>query len=153
MHIHRIILYNLYLSEKQERLQRIRDRLGAQMKQKVDDEDSRIRRAVEESEAKRAAEEAEKEAKNLRQLKEMAEHRYTQLREKEEKEAEERAREIELLRIRQEADNLFQRNEDEKKKRRKNEALHLQGFHCDQAVSGTCKFNHTQDGSCLSQRV
>ncbi|XP_013402738.1 coiled-coil domain-containing protein 173-like [Lingula anatina] len=120
-------------NEKQERLEKIRDRLAAQMKQKVDDEDQRIRKATEEREAKIAKEDAEKDAKNRRMLSEMAEHRYQQMREKEEKEAAERAREMEMLQIRKEADKLFQRNEEMKHSRKFDENKHLADFHLMQA--------------------
>ena len=53
----------------------IRGKLNAQMQQKQDDEDSRIRRALEESEVKRAKEELLKEAKMKKAFSAIAEHR------------------------------------------------------------------------------
>lgn len=62
-------------SEKQERLGRIREKLHAQNLQKLDDEDDRIRRAVEEAELKRAREDREKEERTRRTFEETAKHR------------------------------------------------------------------------------
>ena len=50
------------------------------MKQKISDEDDRIRRAIEEREAKRMEEEKAKEEKLLKDIKEQAEHRNKQVR-------------------------------------------------------------------------
>jgi hypothetical protein len=49
------------------------------VKQKVSDEDERIRKAVAETEEKRAKDEAEKEDKIRRAMKESAEHRNIQV--------------------------------------------------------------------------
>merc|ERR1712154_519929 len=68
---------------KQAQLERIREKLGAQMKQKISDEDDRIRKAIEENETKRMEEEKAKEEKLLKDIKEQAEHRNKQLKEKE----------------------------------------------------------------------
>ena len=64
------------LSEKQEHLERIRSKLHAQNLQKLDDEDDRIRRAVEEAEIKREREEREKEGKTRKAFEEMGKHRH-----------------------------------------------------------------------------
>ena len=66
---------NLPSSEKQTNLERIREKLAAQMKARVDDEDSRIRRAVEEAEAKQAKDDAEREERARRMIQEASEHR------------------------------------------------------------------------------
>lgn len=65
--------------EKQRNLEKIREKLAAQLQQKVSDEDERIRKAVEEAEEKRAKEEAEKEAKMLKGMEEGAKHRNKQV--------------------------------------------------------------------------
>lgn len=65
--------------EKQRNLEKIREKLAAQLQQKVSDEDERIRKAVEEAEEKRAKEEAEKEAKMLKGMEESAKHRNKQV--------------------------------------------------------------------------
>ncbi|XP_053373557.1 cilia- and flagella- associated protein 210-like [Mercenaria mercenaria] len=66
-------------AEKQRQLEAIREKLGAQLKQKLDDEDERIREAVQEAEEKRAREEAEKEAKMKTVIQSQAEHRHLQV--------------------------------------------------------------------------
>ena len=65
--------------EKQRNLEKIREKLAAQLQQKASDEDERIRRAVEEAEEKRAKEEAEKEAKMRKDMEESAKHRNKQV--------------------------------------------------------------------------
>lgn len=72
-------LSNSFYREKQRNLQKIREKLAAQLQQKVSDEDERIRKAVEEAEEKRAKEEAEKEAKMLKGMEESAKHRNKQV--------------------------------------------------------------------------
>ena len=62
-------------SDKQETLEKIREKLAAQMKTRVDDEDDRIRKAVEEAEEKRAKDDAEREEKARKMIKESNEHR------------------------------------------------------------------------------
>ena len=66
-------------SEKQRQLEAIRERLAAQLKQKMDDEDERIREAVREAEEKRTNEEAQKENKTRKLIQEQAEHRHMQV--------------------------------------------------------------------------
>ena len=66
-------------SEKQAELQLIQDKLTAQMRQKVSDEDARIQTAIAEREAQKAADEAEKEAKRARMLDSIREHRVEQV--------------------------------------------------------------------------
>ena len=66
--------------EKQERLEKIRQKLYAQYQQKVDDEDERIHNAVIEAETRAAKEDAEKEEKMKNVYKEMAENRADMVR-------------------------------------------------------------------------
>ncbi|XP_052817279.1 cilia- and flagella- associated protein 210-like [Mya arenaria] len=120
-------------NEKQQTLEAIREKLGAQLKQKLDDEDVRILEAVREAEEKRAKEEAEKDAKMSKVIREQAEHRNMQMREGEQKKKEERRQELETIRIRQAADEIFRRNEEEKRTRRFDEARGLARFHLDQS--------------------
>jgi len=68
-----------YFSEKQRQLEQIREKLAAQLKQKLDNEDERIHEAVREAEEKRAKEELEKDGKMRVILKEEAEHRNIQV--------------------------------------------------------------------------
>lgn len=119
--------------EKQRHLDAIREKLAAQLKQKLDDEDERIRQAVQEAEEKRAKEEAEKEAKMKHVIKDQAEHRSKQMQEAEQRKKEERRMELETIRIRQAADEIFHRNEDEKHARKYDETRNLAKFHLSQA--------------------
>lgn len=50
------------------------------MKARVDDEDGRIRRAVDEAEAKQAKDDAEREVKARRMIQEASEHRIAMVR-------------------------------------------------------------------------
>ncbi|KAH3715195.1 cilia- and flagella- associated protein 210-like [Dreissena polymorpha] len=120
-------------NEKQQTLEAIREKLAAQLKQKLDDEDERIRQAVQEAEEKRAREEGEKEGKMVKVISEQAEHRTLQMKEAEQKKKEERRQELETIRIRQAADEIFRRNEEEKRTRKFEDSRHLAGFHLDQA--------------------
>lgn len=119
-------------TEKQRQLEAIREKLAAQLKQKLDDEDERIREAVQEAEEKRAKEEAEKEAKMKKVIKEQAEHRHLQMKEAELKQKEERRQELETIRIRQAADEIFRRNEEEKRSRKFDENRGVSKFLLDQ---------------------
>ncbi|XP_071108770.1 cilia- and flagella- associated protein 210-like [Haliotis cracherodii] len=115
--------------EKQQRLEKIREKLGAQMKEKLDDEDVRIQRAEEEMEQKKVLEEAEKSKKVHKMIQESAEHRNKQMKELEEKKKYERREELEMVHLRKAADEIFQRNEEEKQRRKRNNASELKDFH------------------------
>lgn len=119
-------------AEKQRHLEQIREKLAAQLKQKMDDEDERIREAVQEAEEKRALEEAEKEAKMKAIIQSQAEHRNLQMKEGEQKKKEERRQELETIRIRQAADEIFRRNEEEKRTRKFQDNRGLAQFHLNQ---------------------
>ncbi|CAH1789509.1 unnamed protein product [Owenia fusiformis] len=119
-------------NEKQERLERIREKLFAQQQQKKDDEDERIRNALEEKEKARMEEEERKNAKLMKAMKEMGDHRYQQMKEIEDMKAEERVKEMEMLKIKKEADNVFRQNEEEKRRRKLEEAKGLAKFHFQQ---------------------
>lgn len=119
-------------NEKQKNLDRIRTKLAAQMTQKVSDEDERIHKAVQEAEEKREKEEAEKELKMRKAMKESADHRHVQLKEAEDKKKELRRQELETIRIRQAADEIFRRNEEEKRVRKREDNENLKNFHFDQ---------------------
>ncbi|VDI02158.1 Hypothetical predicted protein [Mytilus galloprovincialis] len=119
-------------NEKQKNLDRIRTKLAAQMTQKVSDEDDRIHKAVQEAEEKREKEEAEKEFKMRKAMKESADHRHVQLKEAEDRKKELRRQELETIRIRQAADEIFRRNEEEKRVRKREDNETLKNFHFDQ---------------------
>ena len=57
------------------------------------------------------------------------------MKEGEQKKKEERRQELETIRIRQAADEIFRRNEEEKQTRKKTEAKDVSQFLLDQAVS------------------
>jgi len=116
-------------NEKQRRLEKIREKLSAQMKQMKDDEDDRLYKAVEESEAKMNAEENRKMEKQAKLLREMAENRNEQMRLQKEQEALERRKEQEMMRLRKETDAVFRKNEEEKRARQLADARLLQGYH------------------------
>ncbi|KAK2148070.1 hypothetical protein LSH36_518g02010 [Paralvinella palmiformis] len=120
-------------NEKQERLEKIRSKLHAQLQQLKDDEDERIRRALEEAEAKRVREEAQKEAQMRKVHEQIAKHRDQVMMESEREAAENRQKELEMLAIRREADDLFALNEAEKQRRKFEEAKGLEGFLLGQA--------------------
>lgn len=117
---------------KQAQLERIRNKLAAQMKQKISDEDGRIRKAIEEKETKRLDEERSKEEKLLRDIKAQAEHRNQQLKEKETRRKQAKHDELEMLEMRRQADEVFRQNEMEKSIRRKQEADGVKDFLIDQ---------------------
>lgn len=72
-------ILGLFCSDKQKKLEMIREQLNAQMQQRKDDEDERIRRAVEESEARRRAEDSKKEAWTRKMQDEITKHRTEQV--------------------------------------------------------------------------
>ena len=69
-----------FCSEKQRHLGKIREKLAAQMKQAVDDEDDRIGNAIGEAEDRHRREEEEKQQKMVKLRKEMTAHRLEQVR-------------------------------------------------------------------------
>ncbi|PVD29918.1 hypothetical protein C0Q70_09177 [Pomacea canaliculata] len=106
----------IYLN-KQRRLDRIREKLAAQMKQKISDEDERIERVLREEEEKYIETEKEKETKLRKTLQDIAEHRSKQMLEMEEKKKQARKEELEGVELRKAADEIFRRNEMEKMER------------------------------------
>ena len=64
---------------KQQKLDKIREKLSAQMKEALDNEDERIENALREREEKFVKEEKEKEAKSKKMLHEIAQHRSVQV--------------------------------------------------------------------------
>ncbi|XP_067938242.1 cilia- and flagella- associated protein 210-like [Watersipora subatra] len=120
-------------NDKQTTLEKIREKLAAQMKTRVDDEDDRIRRAVEEAEEKQAKDDAERERKARAMIREAETHRLAMMKDAEKKAAEERLAELERIAIAREADEIFKKNEVEKASRRKQEAVNVAGFRITQA--------------------
>lgn len=139
--------------EKQRHLEAIREKLAAQLKQKLDNEDERIREAVQEAEEKRAREEAEKEEKMKLIIKDQAEHRHMQMKEAEQKKKEERRQELETIRIRQAADEIFRRNEEEKRTRKFDENRDLSHFLLSQADSRKNKVEEEKEQNLALDRA
>lgn len=119
--------------EKQERLDRIREKLASQMKQAVDDEDDRIKRAIEEKEERGTKEEAEKEGKRQKMFQLIKKHREEQEEKFQRQKVERKQQESESLKKRVEADAVFAANESEKQKKRFEDAKQLSGLHLEQA--------------------
>lgn len=119
-------------NEKQKSLEAIREKLAAQLRLREDNEDDRIRVAIEDAESKRSREEAEKRARNEKQRKEILEHTHEQMRLQEEEASLNRRKELEMLHAKMEADELFKRNEDEKLRLRKHAEQDLMHFHSKQ---------------------
>ncbi|KAL8587022.1 hypothetical protein ACOMHN_023412 [Nucella lapillus] len=100
--------------QKQQQLERIREKLGAQMKHAIDNEDERIETALREKEEKHMKEEKEKEAKLKKLLHEQAEHRTHQMQEAEDRKKQLRRDDLEHIQLRKAADEVFRRNEMDK---------------------------------------
>ena len=66
-------------SEKQDRLDRMREKIGSLMKEKEDDEDERIKKAQAEMNEKTEREFAMKLQKQQQRLKEMGQHRMNEV--------------------------------------------------------------------------
>ncbi|KAM6465515.1 cilia- and flagella- associated protein 210 isoform 2-T2 [Liasis olivaceus] len=113
----------------EEQRERITNRLLAQMKKKMDDEDERIAREIAEAEEERAVELKAKEEKLQADLKSIAEHRINVIKMKEEKEKQERLEGEKILRELIEADRIYQELEKDKKHRNHCANLKLQETH------------------------
>ncbi|XP_073401926.1 cilia- and flagella- associated protein 210 [Dendrobates tinctorius] len=115
-----------------ERRDKITELLAAQMKQKLDDEEERLTRALDEMEAKIKKESEEKEEKRKADLKAIAEHRMAMRKKKEEEEKEEKLKGIQALYEIKEADNFFVAQQREKMKRVEDECRKVQNLQIQQ---------------------
>ncbi|ESP01910.1 hypothetical protein LOTGIDRAFT_225029 [Lottia gigantea] len=115
--------------EKQAHLEKIRDKLRAQIKEKVDNEDERILRAEKEIEEKKIKEDEERAIKVKKMIQESAEHRQKKVLADEIKRKTEKKKDLELMAIRKEADEIFHQNELEKERVRQENTLKLKSFH------------------------
>ncbi|XP_072029416.1 cilia- and flagella- associated protein 210-like [Amphiura filiformis] len=118
--------------KKQDRVNKMVNKLDSQLKAKADDEDDRIALAVAEREALREKEMYEKQSQFEQTLTEMSEHRMEQMKQREEAQRQERRRELEALALKMEADKLFAEKQLEKVKKQKHEARGLKDFHVKQ---------------------
>ncbi|XP_022099019.1 coiled-coil domain-containing protein 173-like [Acanthaster planci] len=119
--------------KKQDHVNKMVDKLDSQLKMKMDDEDDRIARAVAEREAAREKEAQEKELKLEQALKEEAEHRLLQMKQREQQERDEKRRELEALHVKMEADKLFAAKQQEKYQQARDGNVRLATFHIKQA--------------------
>ncbi|XP_038057279.1 coiled-coil domain-containing protein 173-like [Patiria miniata] len=119
--------------KKQDHVNQMVDKLDGQLKMKMDDEDDRIARAVEEREAAREKEAMEKQLNLEKDLKEEAEHRMLQMKQREQQEREEKRRELEALHVKMEADKLFAAKQKEKYQQARDGNARLAKFHIKQA--------------------
>ncbi|XP_069838944.1 cilia- and flagella- associated protein 210 [Dendropsophus ebraccatus] len=109
-----------------ERRDKITELLAAQMKQKLDDEEDRLTKALEEMEAKLKKESMEKEEKKKADLKAITEHRMAMRKKKEEEEKEEKLKGFQALYEIKEADNFFIAQQKEKMRRAEAESKDMQ---------------------------
>nr|CAB3228274.1 coiled-coil domain-containing protein 173 [Phallusia mammillata] len=117
--------------------------LAGQLKQKVDDEDSRIEKAKQEREEKVQREVQEKQAKLKKDLASIAEHRKEQLSLKERREKEERKKAFETLEMKLEADRIFAEKQAERRAMEKDVNSELQAHHMSQ-INKRAKKERTQ---------
>uniref|UniRef100_H2Z1I5 Trichohyalin-plectin-homology domain-containing protein n=1 Tax=Ciona savignyi TaxID=51511 RepID=H2Z1I5_CIOSA len=115
--------------EVQDHKDRMTNLLAAQLKQKVDDEDSRIVKAQKEKEEKLAIEREEKQLKLKNDLKAIAVHRNQQLSLRERQEKQERKKAMEQLTLKVEADRTFNQKQYERTLADKEHKKQLQAFH------------------------
>lgn len=118
----------LFTSQQNQR-DRMVDLLGQQLKQKVDDEDSRILKAEKLKEEKLAKEIEGKEEKLKRDLSSIAQHRMQQLALREKQEKEEHTKNLELLEMKMEADRVFAEKQSEWRRSERERLQKLQNFH------------------------
>ncbi|PAA49695.1 hypothetical protein BOX15_Mlig017876g2 [Macrostomum lignano] len=97
--------------EKQRNLNRIKERLAAELAAKRSDEEERLYNAVQEREEKLASEEDSKRRQRQTMQESIKQHREDQSRRLAAEAAEQKQRDMEMVRARREADELFQQRE------------------------------------------
>ncbi|XP_036850937.1 cilia- and flagella- associated protein 210 isoform X2 [Manis javanica] len=123
----------------EERKERINNFLSELMKGKLDNEDLIIARDTAEAEAEWEKREKEKYEKNKAQLKVIAEHRATVMKNKEEEERQRKTKDKEQLLAIMKADEIFQEHEKEKKLKADKKHREVQDAHIQQMAKN--KFN------------
>ncbi|CAK8673200.1 unnamed protein product [Clavelina lepadiformis] len=118
---------------------RMTNRLAAQLKQKVDDEDVRIKKATEEKEMKLQREIAQKQEKLQQDLAAITAHRNEQLALKEQKTKEDRQNALEHQEMKLEADQVFAAKQAERRKNQRETNKKLQEFHLEQVNERAAK--------------
>ncbi|XP_075034765.1 cilia- and flagella- associated protein 210 [Mixophyes fleayi] len=109
-----------------ERRDKITDLLTAQMKEKVDDEEQRVAKAIAELEEKGKKESLEKEEKIKADIRTITEHRLAMRKKKEQEEKEEKLKALRALHEIKEDDNFFISQQKEKMRRSKEQQKKVQ---------------------------
>ncbi|XP_053327765.1 cilia- and flagella- associated protein 210 [Spea bombifrons] len=115
-----------------ERRDDIGNRLAAQIKQQVDDEDERVAKAIAELDAKNTKESQQKVQKIKEDIKAIAEHRQAMRRKKEMEEKQEKLNAIKALHAIKEADNVFIAQQMEKQRKTDEEHKRMQAIQLQQ---------------------
>jgi len=118
--------------EVQDHKDRMTTLLASQLKEKVDDEDNRIAKAVAAKEAKLEKEVAEKKKKLEESLKGIAAHRNEMLDRNKRQELAAKEAEFKLLDLRIQADEEFARKQEERRQLNLKSMKKLQGYHMNQ---------------------
>ncbi|CAD5114893.1 DgyrCDS3923 [Dimorphilus gyrociliatus] len=105
-------------NDKQDKLNRIREKLYAQMQEQVRDEDERLHKAEAEAEEKRAREERLKEERIRKAHQEARDHMVATMKKNENLKKLDKIEELKRLQAQKEADAVFERAENEKRQRR-----------------------------------
>ncbi|XP_042192406.1 coiled-coil domain-containing protein 173 isoform X2 [Callorhinchus milii] len=129
----------------EEHRNRMLEVLGKQLKDKIEDEDDRIKRATAEMEAKSEKEIREKEEKRMADLKSIAEHRIMMLKAKEDQEKEERIEGLEILHAKKEAYRIFGMKKAEKQQKILEECKKLQSFQIQQLAEKKARISHDRN--------
>ncbi|XP_028397202.1 coiled-coil domain-containing protein 173-like isoform X2 [Dendronephthya gigantea] len=116
----------------QEHTEKMRSKLAGEMKQKVDDEDDRLAKAVAERDDKIAKEEQDKREKEMLTRKSIHDHRMNTIKDREKKIQEDLENDYHLLKIRVESDKKSQKEEDIKQSMKRDQAKRFQNIHKDQ---------------------
>eukprot|EP00794_Sanderia_malayensis_P003148 gene3148-3617_t len=112
----------------QDYTEEMRQKLHEQITQKVDDEDTRIAKAVEEREKKRLMEEQMKEENKLKTLEAIGGHRMATLKQAEREKIEQIKKDKEILKSRVKEDTTYHRSMEEKKRKEKGKAITVKNF-------------------------
>ncbi|XP_072274402.1 cilia- and flagella- associated protein 210 [Pyxicephalus adspersus] len=132
-----------------ERRDRITELLAAQMKQKVDDEEQRIKKAVAEMDAKDKKETQEKEEKIKADIKAITEHRLAMRRRKEEEEKKEKLKALQALYEIREADNYFIAQQKEKTRQTEEQCKKVQTMQIQQMAEKKTMSHEEQEADIV----
>lgn len=114
-----LLICNFYVKfTLKDKLNRIREKLYAQMQEQVRDEDERLHKAEAEAEEKRDREERMKEERIRKGHQAARDHMMATMKRNENLKKQEKIEELKRLQVQKEADGVFERAENEKKQRR-----------------------------------